>query len=89
MKKWIITCCMVSMVLLNMSAQGLPFFKNISPTEYKAHKQNFDVDIDRDGIIFIANFEGLLYYDNSQWRMIYTPGITRVTVVFKDSKAAM
>ena len=89
MKKWIITCCMVSMVLLNMSAQGLPFFKNISPTEYKAHKQNFDVDIDRDGIIFIANFEGLLYYDNSQWRMIYTPGITRVTVVFKDSKGKL
>jgi signal transduction histidine kinase len=73
-------------MLLNISAQGLPFFKNISPSEYKAHKQNFDIEIDKKGTVYIANFEGLLYYDNAQWRMIFTPGITRVTVVMKDSK---
>ena len=86
MKRWIVTCFLSIAMLLNISAQGLPFFKNISPSEYKAHKQNFDIEIDKNGIVYIANFEGLLYYDNAQWRMIFTPGITRVTVVKKDSK---
>ncbi len=86
MKRWIVTCFLSIAMLLNISAQGLPFFKNISPSEYKAHKQNFDIEIDKKGTVYIANFEGLLYYDNAQWRMIFTPGITRVTVVMKDSK---
>jgi ligand-binding sensor domain-containing protein len=34
----------------------------------------------------VANFEGLLYYDNCVWHMIHTPGITRITAVFRDSK---
>ena len=86
MKRWIVTFFLSIAMLLNISAQGLPFFKNISPSEYKAHKQNFDIEIDKNGIVYIANFEGLLYYDNAQWRMIFTPGITRVTIVKKDSK---
>ena len=86
MKRWIVTSFLSIAMLLNISAQGLPFFKNISPSEYKAHKQNFDIEIDKKGTVYIANFEGLLYYDNAQWRMIFTPGITRVTVVMKDSK---
>lgn len=86
MKRWISVCLLALTMVLCANAQGLPFFKNISPAEYRGHKQNFDVEIDKNGILYVANFEGLLYYDNADWRIIYTPGVTRVTVVQKDSK---
>jgi signal transduction histidine kinase len=66
------------------AAQGIPFIKNYKPDDYHAHNRNFDVITTDDGSVFIANFEGLLYYDNVEWRMIHTPGITRVTVVYLD-----
>ena len=47
---------------------------------------NFDIISGADGTIYVANFEGLLYYDNCVWHMIHTPGITRITAVFRDSK---
>lgn len=86
MKKIFFLCLLLASIVTEARAQGTPLFENISPTTYKAHKQNFDVEIDRGGIVYVANFEGLLYYDNAEWRMIHTPGITRVTVIFKDSK---
>ena len=67
-------------------AQGVPFFRNFTATEYKGHNMNFDIISGADGTIYVANFEGLLYYDNCVWHMIHTPGITRITAVFRDSK---
>ena len=46
---------------------------------------NFDIETDGMGNILVANFEGLMYYDHAQWRIIRTPGITRVTVVYRAS----
>ena len=66
------------------AAQGIPFIKNYTPDDYHAHNRNFDVVTTDDGSVFIANFEGLLYFNNVEWRMIHTPGITRVTVVYQD-----
>ena len=68
------------------NAQGFPFIKNYTPDDYHAHNRNFDVVIGNDGIVYIANFEGVLYYDKAKWNIIHTPGITRVTVLFRDSK---
>jgi signal transduction histidine kinase len=70
---------------LTMSAQGMPFMRNYSSDEYNAHNRNFDIVTGDDGNIFVANFEGLLYYDQAEWNIIHTPGITRITTVFKDS----
>ncbi len=71
---------------IGAGAQGIPFIRNYPATEYKAHKQNFDIICSPDGTVYVANFEGLLYMDHSQWRIIHTPGITRITSVFCDSK---
>jgi len=58
---------------------GVPFFTNISATQYNAHNRNFDVLCDAKGHTFVANFEGLLIYDNVKWHTVHTPGISRVT----------
>ncbi len=66
-------------------AQGLPLIRNYTAEEYGGHNRNFDIEIGKDGTVYVANFAGLLYYDRAQWRMLYTPGINRVTVVYRAS----
>ena len=70
--------------LLTSFAQGIPFLRNFSASEYQAHNRNFDITTDDRGFVYVANFEGLLYYDNAEWRIIHTPNITRVTTLFRD-----
>ena len=67
-------------------AQGLPLIRNFTVAEYGGHNRCYDIETGDDGTVYIANFEGLLYYDHTRWRMIYTPDISRVTVVLRDSK---
>ena len=70
-------------------AQGLPVIRNYTAAEYGGHNRSYDVEEGADGTIFVANFEGLLYYDRARWRMIHTPDISRVTVCVRDSKNTM
>lgn len=65
-------------------AQGLPFVRNYTSEDYGAHNRNFDIETGNDGTVYVANFEGLLYFDHAEWRMIHTPGITRINVVKRD-----
>ena len=68
-----------------LHAQGLPLIRNYTAAEYGAHNRNFDIEVGVDGTVFVANFEGLLYYDRAQWRMIHTSENRRVTVVYRAS----
>ena len=86
MRKLIVSLIMMMTGMGSAWAQGVPFFRNFTATEYKGHNMNFDIISGTDGTIYVANFEGLLYYDNCVWHMIHTPGITRITAVFRDSK---
>ena len=71
---------------LTSGAQGLPLIRNYTAAEYGGHNRCFDIEIGEDGTVFVANFEGLLYYDHAQWRIIHSSDISRVTVVYRDSK---
>ena len=71
--------------LLTASAQGIPFIRNFTAEEYNANNLNYDIETDGNGNIFVANFEGLMYYDHAKWQIIHTPGISRVTVVVMTS----
>ena len=66
-----------------LHAQGLPLIRNYTATEYGGHNRCYDIEIGEDGTVFVANFEGLLYYDRSRWRIINTPDMNRVTVVYR------
>lgn len=70
---------------LSSFSQGVPFFRNYTAEDYRANKLNYDAESDGLGNIFIANFEGLMYYDHAGWHILRTPGITRVTVVVRSS----
>ena len=72
--------------IVHCLAQGLPLIRNYTAAEYGGHNRCFDIEIGDDGTVFVANFEGLLYYDRSRWRVIHLPDISRVTVVYRDSQ---
>ena len=69
-----------------LHAQGLPLIRNYTAAEYGGHNRNYDIEIGEDGTVFVANFEGFLYYDRARWRIIHTSNNRRVTVIYRDSK---
>ena len=71
---------------LRASAQGLPLIRNYTAAEYGGHNINYDIEIGEDGTVYVANFEGLLYYDRARWRIIHSPNNRRITAVYRDSK---
>lgn len=82
--KRLLTSLAVVLTTLTASAQGVPFLRNYVADDYLAHNRNFDLTIGESGTVYVANFEGLLYFDHVSWHTLYTPGITRVTVSFRD-----
>ena len=78
--------CTFHFSLLTSSAQGLPLIRNYAAAEYGGHNRNFDIEIGDDGTIFVANFEGVLYYDRARWRIIRAPEKNRVTALHRDSR---
>ena len=47
---------------------GIPVFRNYTAREYGAHFQNWAIIRDQQGIILVANNDGLLEYDGIDWR---------------------
>ncbi len=84
--KLILPLYLFTFLPLAAGAQGLPLIRNFTAAEYGGHNRNYDIEIGEDGTVFVANFEGLLYYDHVQWRIIHTTDINRITVVYRDSK---
>lgn len=56
-----------------IAESGLPFLTNFSQKTYQAHGQNYQVQQDQRGIIYVANNDGILEYDGISWRKITLP----------------
>jgi len=66
--------------------RGMPFLRNYLPEEYHAHEQNFDMLQAGNGIMYIANFAGILEFDGAQWNKIVSSSGMRVVSLAKDEK---
>ena len=66
------------------SEMGHPLSKVYVPGDYNAHGQNFSITQDKSGIIFLANFAGVLEYDGTNWKTIPTDNISRVSALLTD-----
>lgn len=51
---------------------GLPFFRNYAPKEYAGHPQNWWVAQNQQGVLYVANGDGLLEYDGARWHLTKT-----------------
>lgn len=66
----------VESVISQPSNLGLPFITQYSKAEYGAGTQSWDFAQDGNGIIFIANNDGLLVYDGKSWQTHPLPNKT-------------
>ena len=89
MKRLLFILLVFHLSLLTASAQGVPFIRNYTADEYHAHDTNFDINVGTNGFVYIANFEGVLYYDNWTWHTLHTPNNTRVTVTYSDKDSTI
>jgi len=69
-----------------LSQQLTPPIHNYSATEYNAASQNWDIDVDDEGVIYAANNQGLLSYDGQSWELFPLPNgsIIRSVFVYKE-----
>src|SRR5215212_59190 len=58
---------------------------NFLPSEYKANGQNFSIAKDKRGLMYFANFSGILEYDGANWKLITTKDISKVNTISVDT----
>lgn len=91
-KQLIVMCCIIVQLLYGFSGSvraqgvGVPYFENYLPSSYEAHARNFDVVCDTLGRVIVANFEGIVVTDKAKASIIHTPGISRITKLYKDKQ---
>ena len=68
------------------SQQLTPPIHNYSSTAYEAASQNWDIDVDEEGVIYAANNQGLLSFDGQTWELSSLPNgsIIRSVFVYED-----
>ncbi|MVN91239.1 sensor histidine kinase [Mucilaginibacter aquatilis] len=69
----------------NIAETGIPIQKDFLPADYKAGGQNFAITADKRGIIYVANFSGILEFDGTTWRTILTKERTKVNTLVADA----
>lgn len=83
-KKTLLVFCALFFALIlpfQASAQntiGIPEVINYEKLTYKAGLQNWDIKQDKNGIIYVANNEGMLSFDGNNWKLYPLPNRTIV-----------
>ena len=80
MKQLVLLICLPLGVLCQNTI-GLPDVINYSKQSYGAGLQNWDIKQDKNGIIYVANNEGLLSFDGRYWHVYPLPNKTIVRSV--------
>ena len=57
----------------NYVEMGSQAITNYSPKEYNAHRQNWAIAQNENGIMYFGNNSGLLEYDGAGWRLYQVP----------------
>lgn len=65
---------------------GIPQIVNYNNEQYNAGIQNWDVEQDKNGILYFGNNEGLLTFNGRYWNLFRLPNYTSVRSVGIDSK---
>jgi serine phosphatase RsbU (regulator of sigma subunit) len=67
-------------------SRGVPFIRNYLPEEYHAHEQNFEMIQADNGIMYFANFAGILEFDGARWNKILSSSGMRIVSLAKNNK---
>jgi ligand-binding sensor domain-containing protein/DNA-binding CsgD family transcriptional regulator len=81
MRKIIFLFLLLPFKMVCQNTIGLPDIFNYPKQSYAAGLQNWDIKQDKNGIIYVANNEGLLSFDGSNWNLYPLPNKTIVRSV--------
>lgn len=72
-------------------SSGYPPFQNYTPDDYgrNVQSQNWSVTQDDQGLIYVANPNGVLVYDGVEWRQVSTERETFVRTVVTDTSGTV
>ena len=65
------------------------YFRNYGYKDYNAREQNWDVIEGNNGILYLANNDGVLEYDGVSWRLIELPNQSVVRSLAKDIRGTI
>ncbi len=71
---FVITAAMVATGTGHAQVPEFPHVRHFSPAEYGYHPGNHDIAVLDQGLVYVANEEGLLEYDGLTWRLLPLPG---------------
>ncbi|WP_289053422.1 two-component regulator propeller domain-containing protein [Carboxylicivirga marina] len=63
----VVLCLCISSVVYASDYTYVPDITTFDKKDYSAGRQNWDIEVDKDNVIYIANNEGLLRYVYGQW----------------------
>ena len=78
MRVFIFFLILLPLSVFSQNTIGLPDIINYSKQAYAAGLQNWDIRQDRNGIIYLANNEGVLSFDGKYWNLYPLPNRTIV-----------
>lgn len=84
------TLLMLLLYSISLNAQEIPFVPptyNYTNTHYNAGNQNWAVDQGADGVIYIANNDGLLIFDGVNWELLTLPNNLGVKSILVDNNS--
>lgn len=80
--RWLIWIIGTYFLMAYLHCYSAPMITNFNKNEYGGSVQNWSVTIDKRGILYFGNNEGLLEYDGSNWTIYNMPTKTIVRSVF-------
>ncbi|WP_439504853.1 ligand-binding sensor domain-containing protein [Sediminibacterium sp.] len=88
MLKKIIILALLPLAIRAQNTIGLPEINNYTKNLYNAGAQNWDIRQDKQGVIYVANNEGLLTFDGQTWQLYPLPNktIVRSVLIGEDGK---
>lgn len=73
------------MVVAAISSYGkIPVVRSFTPLDYKGGRQNWDIDIAKNHVVFFANDSGVLTFDGNRWHTIKSPNNSAIRSVMYD-----
>ena len=73
MRAGIVLSCLFFITVNAFSQEGNYYLSHFNPAEYNFDNYNYDILQDQQGVVHIANRQGLLNYDGKSWWLTKTP----------------
>lgn len=81
----LITLLLISSIFFGQGTErGVPGIKNYSPKDYQQESQNFSILQDQNKLMFFGNSNGIMEFDNTNWRITKVTGMPQMDINSKN-----